>query len=463
MIDILQLGRYTENNRIEAKLALGGLPQSIWETYSAFANTMGGVILLGVTEYQDKTLHPVDLPNRDGLIKEFFEKLDNPRIVSKNILTEADVQKIEIDKKRIIKITVPKANRSDRPIFIDGEVYNGTYRRNGEGDYKCNREQVKMMLTDATIKTRDMAVLKAFNSRALNPKSIKKFRAFLKKTGYAKKFDKLTRRDFLIKIGAVKLENGVLRPTVAGLLMFGKYDKILSVYPSFSLKYITNHMLDGSFKGNVFDFYGLVRKSLLLVLSSLGLKSNVALVHGISEALANCLINADYSQCEPVIIKNTQNQVDFSNSGNFRVDVEKAISGGVSDPRNGALVKMFNLISVGKGEGSGISNIYSAWKKLSLPAPVIKEDFAPDRITFTLSLISGKSHLDGVPLSNVKAVIKQAIIEYLTENVVATTAELITLLNADYEVVRECLDQLIDDEIIIAEGVSHTAPYKLKR
>lgn len=82
MIDFSKIEQYRENNRIEAKKALGGLPKSIWETYSAFANTHGGIILLGVEELADKSFRTVDLPDPEKLIKEFWDIANNPNKTS---------------------------------------------------------------------------------------------------------------------------------------------------------------------------------------------------------------------------------------------------------------------------------------------------------------------------------------------------------------------------------------------
>ena len=143
MLDFHNLQRYREDNRIEAKEALGGLPESIWETYSAFANADGGVILLGVEELPDKTLHALDLLDPQWLIDDFWAIINDQRYVSENILTADDVQIHEVDGCHIIAITVPK---SDRLIYIGGDPWRGSYRRCGEGDRRIPREEVALLL-----------------------------------------------------------------------------------------------------------------------------------------------------------------------------------------------------------------------------------------------------------------------------------------------------------------------------
>lgn len=93
MLDFDNLQQYRENNRIEAKEALGGLPESIWETYSAFANAEGGIILLGVEELPDKSLHALDILDPQWLIEDFCRIISNPAFVSANILTKAGTRR----------------------------------------------------------------------------------------------------------------------------------------------------------------------------------------------------------------------------------------------------------------------------------------------------------------------------------------------------------------------------------
>ena len=148
MIDFSKIEQYRENNRIEAKKALGGLPRSVWETYSAFANTLGGVILLGVAEAGDKSLYSVPLFDPQELVDEFWDMVNDPSVVSANLLQPEDVQILRSGRNPIVAIFVPRAGRRQRPVYVGRDPYTGTYYRRGDGDYRCPRHEVEAMLQD---------------------------------------------------------------------------------------------------------------------------------------------------------------------------------------------------------------------------------------------------------------------------------------------------------------------------
>ena len=145
MLDFSRISEYTENSRVEAKTALGGFPESLWETYSAFANTMGGYILLGVKENPDKTFTTVDLPDPEKLLAEFYVKVNDPNRVSANIIQKRDLYIVDAGGDHIAVIHVPRAKKELRPVYIEGDIHN-SFVRNGEGDIRLSTEQLQEMI-----------------------------------------------------------------------------------------------------------------------------------------------------------------------------------------------------------------------------------------------------------------------------------------------------------------------------
>lgn len=493
MIDFTNIEKYKENNRIEAKKAVGGLPRSIWETYSAFANTLGGVILLGVEEHPDKSLHPVELPDPERLVREFWNVVNNISKVSVNILSDKDVTIEKVGGKRIVAINVPRAQRSDKPVYIDGNPLSGTYRRNGEGDYRCTREEVQAMLRDAAIKSQDMIVLDDMGLDVFDYDSVRRYRIRMKTCRPGHVWEELEDNEFLYKLGAVGRSGNELRPTAAGLLMFGYEYEIVKEFPAYFLDYQerldpstrwTDRIVStsGDWSGNVYDFYFRVYNKIAQDIKipfrmEGGDRIDDTPVHkALREALANCLINADYYGRQGLVIIRKPDEITFSNPGGFRIDVETAKSGGVSDPRNSTLIKMFNLIDVGERSGSGIPNIFSVWNKQGWSAPMITESFEPDRITLSLHIGESSNKKVAIKSSDKKvatksggktsktksSIQKQAITEYITDHTSAKTSEIAALLGVKDARARRLILEMIDEGIVVPEGENRNRTYKLK-
>lgn len=74
----------------------GALPHDFWETYSAMANTDGGIVLLGLQEKKGKFI-PHSLMEPDRIRKDLADLANNPRKVSVNLLGNHSIRELEID------------------------------------------------------------------------------------------------------------------------------------------------------------------------------------------------------------------------------------------------------------------------------------------------------------------------------------------------------------------------------
>lgn len=467
MINFGNLGNYRENNRIEAKKALGGFPHSVWETYSAFANTYGGVILLGVEEHSDRSLHAVDLPAPEELVKVFWETVNDKNKVSANILSPRNVRIRKVEGKRIIVIKVPRARRFERPVYIGTDPMTGSYRRNGEGDYRCTEEEVRSMLRDASKQSQDAVVLVEETLDVLDRESVCKFRSDM--ADPFGEWEKLDENEFLCRIGAAAVSEG-LHPTAAGLLMFGFEQEIKKKFPNYLLAYRDakeNKEIvsdSGDWNGNVYNFYLRVSEDLSQKIERMsGFRANHLLAKSaLREALVNCLVNADYYGRSGVSIVRDKEKITFSNPGNFRFEISAAHDGGLSDPRNTNLIKMFQIIGVSECRGSGIPEIFDAWHKLGLPSPSFKEQLEPGRITLTLSTKKESWGRERGTRALKSHITKYRIIRYLTDHAFAGSAEIADLLDVTRSSARDILTKMTADGVLITEMRGRTRVYLLK-
>ncbi|MGL5614920.1 MAG: AlbA family DNA-binding domain-containing protein, partial [Sarcina sp.] len=268
-IDIYSI---VENEEIECKEAKGGLPKDLWETYSAFANTNGGIIILGIKEKKG-VFFPVGVENTDEILKDLWDNLNNSKKVSANILNNSLISIKEVDNKKIILINIPKAERKERPVYIGENPFNdskhsGTYRRNHSGDYKCSKEEIRRMMADQLEESQDSLILDGFSMEDLNQDTIDSFRNRLRAVKPNHPWVSFDDKMFLYKLGAYdkNRKTGKEGITAAGLLMFGEDRSITDEFPKYFLDYREKMSeevrwdyraisSDGTWSGNIFDFY----------------------------------------------------------------------------------------------------------------------------------------------------------------------------------------------------------------
>jgi ATP-dependent DNA helicase RecG len=402
-----------ESVDLECKLAVGrdgngALPQDFWPTYSAFANTEGGVILLGLRERQHRFLLE-GINDVAKVRRELFDGLNNRQKISANLLSEANVQERLIDGCAILVVEVPRATRKQRPVHLTTNPFAGhTFRRLNDGDRVVPDDGVKRMLAEQVEDSRDDRILQGYDLADLDLATVQAYRQVFANRDPGHLWNGKDDREFLRSIGAWRRdrETGVSGLTAAGLLMFGQFGAIQDEFPNYMLDYqerpqartenrwVDRITLDGKWSGNLYDFY---RKVYLKLTADL--KVPFSLHHGerreetpvheaLREALANVLVHADYSDRASVLVVKRPDMFGFRNPGLMRIPVEVALHGGEADCRNRTLHKMFRLVGVGEQAGTGIPKILHGWRTQHWNPPNLHDTSTPyDQTLLELRMI----------------------------------------------------------------------------
>ena len=402
---ILQRLNWTECDDLEFKSARGGLPKSLWETYSAMANTYGGVILLGVED--DGSVSGIN--NIIRVKADLWNTLNNRGKVNLNLLSDRDVLTIDHSEGEILAIRVPRAARSQRPVFIGQNPLTGTYRRNYEGDYHCTEQEVSRMLSDHAEYPADSRILEHYTLDDLDLLSLQQYRnrfASFKPTHPWLGEDD---RGFLSKLGGWRKERttGVSGLTVAGLIMFGKEESLREALPQYhvdfreklsddpSIRWTDRLVMDGTWAGNLFQFYLRVIQRLSEDLklpfqldNNLFRKGETIVHEAIRETLVNALIHADYQGMGGIVVEKYKNHFEFSNPGTLLVSMDQLLNGNVSECRNKTLQNMFTMLGAAEKAGSGIDKIRRGWESQHWRMPRVTEQMQPDRVMWMLPMVS---------------------------------------------------------------------------
>lgn len=391
-----------ESIDLECKLAAGrdgngALPKDFWPTYSSFANTNGGVVLLGVREKKNQFIVE-GIVNPSKVRKELFDGMNNRQKVSCSLLIDSMVSELALEGKTVLVVDVPRATRKQRPVYLTLNPFNGnTYRRRNEGDMALPDDEVKRMLAEQVEDSRDDRILKGYDSGDLDTGTFRTYRQIFSNREPGHPWNELEDQEFLRQIGGWRKdrETGETGITMAGLLMFGKMASIQDEFPNYMLDYqerekaktekrwIDRITLDGKWSGNLYDFY---RKVYLKLTADLKVPFNLEKderkdetpIHvALREALANVIVHADYSDRASVLVVKRPDMFVFRNPGLMRIPVEIALQGGEADCRNRTLHKMFRLVGVGEQAGTGIPKILHGWRLQHWNPPKLYELLEP--------------------------------------------------------------------------------------
>ena len=392
----------------EIKEASGGVPKSMWESVSAFSNTSGGWIVLGVKEKKNEngnSYHVIGIDNIEKMEQDIVTTL---RSRSKfNTVISCHPYRYTVEGKDVLAFEIPISPHKPVAIKSTGEIY----IRTGSGDVLASDLEVDAIVRDNAFGTRSEMEVAGSCFEDINLESLALYRSYLRDYNRPLSYPTLDDEAFCKKINIV-LSSGKL--SYGSLLMFGKRDAILRAVPNFWLDYmeipgdsyssaIQRYTYRMPEQENIWESFQLIMRRMRNFVDSpyvegpdiFGTEDNSQLFC-LREGLVNFCAHSDYFAAAHPTIRVFTDKIVMQNPGRFILAATEFRNRILSMPRNPSLIKFFRLPKLSENAGYGIDKIIK-WKELTGGDVKFESDLLISTVTYPLTKFNSRQfeHVGG--------------------------------------------------------------------
>lgn len=381
----------------EVKSAKSALPKNIWETVSAFANTSGGWIVLGVKQ-SGKTFDIQGVDNFEKLEQDFLGTIRSEKF---NQVLNVRPKSYQIDDRKILAFYIPES--STKPVYFGSPV--NTFIRMGSGDQRATEGEIRAMFREQSFGKKTEETIQGSGIEMLDLDSLHNYRYILNQTNNLLEIRNADDAAFCEHVNITN--NGLL--TYAGLLMFGKAPYVLRFVPTFCIDYIeipassvnesgTRYTYRIPEQPNIWEAVQIIMRRLMTLadapthISPDGFaSSDNSQFIVFREALANLAMHCDYFDSLRSCIRVYTDHIEFMNGGAFPLPINEMLGKVYSKLRNPTIAKLFRYVGIAENAGYGISKLTS-WEKLTGSKPTIESNRTFAVVSFPFKSNADSAH-----------------------------------------------------------------------
>ena len=482
-----QLNESDEHDRIEAKRG-SAIGQSAPTTISAFSNTPGlegGYLVLGVEK---------DAGALPGLGGYRVSGLTDPDRVQQELVSVCQGKfneplrpeiRLEIyEDKPVLVVYVPEFAPERKPIFLRKEgLPNGAFMRLGSADVRCNNDDLAALFGARGGKTYDAETLPDAEMSDLDLDAIGAYRR--RRAGIKADAVELEEDDegLLRTLNCAAMVGARLRPTVAGLLLFGKRVALRRLMPTHRIEYIV-------VPGRAWS-EGLVERlessdfleSLVTALPRIeslvsgdlprttelpreGIVAHIASAlpeRVLREAIVNAAMHRDYRTASATQIVRYANRLEIQNAGYSLKSPDRWLEPR-SVARNPVIAEVLRDLNLAEAKGTGIGRMTKAMAGANLTEPIIATDRAEARFSLTLFLHNLMTEEDVAWLArfaDCELSPEDAKVLVLARQLGAVSNRMVRdATGLDTLVASRLLKRLLDLELLTVEGKGSATVYR---